>query len=470
MSTVTGSDGKTYTLGSTEYTNYLLGGNYFDTQTGAQIKTYTPPPTTAPTTTTDVKTESAFKTPDNVPYPSSNISTATASLSGTEAAIAESERIAAERKEEELRRIEAQAKQNSTLLSSLKNSLTSPTEARQDAQEETGIIPSEYFADQKARIAEIGTLTEEYNKVKASMEQQMAASYDKMASNSFIDNQRAQIKRNAEPELSMLSANINAKSAVMQALQGNFAQAQSFVNQAVQDAIAENKYQFDLFSAGYEMNQDIFDRMDSVYKTSYESAMDIARLKYEQALSEKSAIGQMMIDPALRGAGINITDTYEEALAKAQAVAGPNYLATQNLIHGDKGGTTNSTTGLTKELQEDFQLEMAFIAGIGEGAPQTREEASEFLRKSYTALASKYGDANFELLRKELDRLYPPASASTTQSSGGFLSGFKGLFSSPKPISTSTTSPTSLLPSMTGYKPLSLQPVEQSFFGNLFSQ
>ena len=193
----------------------------------------------------------------------------------------------------------------------------SSSQLRAEEYAKIGVSPTEYFADQKAKIAEIGSLTQEYNSVKAAKDQAIAGSYDKLATNSFINNQIAQIERNAAPRLNELSANINSKASVLQALQGNFAEAQRFVNQAVNDTTADYKFKMDTLSTFYELNKDVIDDLDKRYQTAFNNAFALAKETYDNQVTDRKEVGGLMINNPQ--AGILITDSVETAYQKAGA-------------------------------------------------------------------------------------------------------------------------------------------------------
>jgi hypothetical protein len=242
-----------------------------------------------------------------------NISDATAGSKGLQAMID----IQKQQAQDMLALEQERQSQQKGLLDKFMGSVTSPMEARQAAIKETGIDPQDYFAQQEKGIKEIESLTNDYNKVVEAKDAQVAMTQDKMGSMNFINNQTAQIERNAAPQLNRLSAQINAKAATLQALQGNFAEARSYINQAVQDATADTKFKYDMMKATYDMNEDSFNRIDSVYKTAYQGAMQVAQMQYEQEVADKRTIGELILQYNADGAGIMMTDSLEEAYAKA---------------------------------------------------------------------------------------------------------------------------------------------------------
>lgn len=369
---------------------------------------------TAPTNASQVNNNVGnTNLPTNIPG-MGNIAGATSATAGTQSYIDTQAQIAKDRQEQIRKQMELLNAQTKPLLDRLMGSL-SPEQTRLQAQQQTGINPEEYFADQKAKIAEIGTLTQEYNAAKAQMEQQLAQTQDKLGSMNFINNQTAQIQRNAAPVLNQLSANINAKSAVLQALQGNFAEAQNFVNQAVQDATAEYKYNADLYSTFYQLNKDAIETLDAPYKEAYTAALNLAQSTYEQSLKDKTKIGELMIDPALRNAGITMNDTIEQAYAKASAVAGPNYVASQAAIHGGSGSSssTTSTIKFTNTEQKNYDAFKSEIASYN-----SKEEALNDLQANKSAIITKIGQKGYDQLEKDINATFGGTSGGST--SGGF--------------------------------------------------
>jgi hypothetical protein len=240
--------------------------------------------------------------------------------------------------------LQTQQDQNKSFLSNLISSTPSTSQTRADAYSQIGIDPSQYFADQKSRITEIDTLNQEYNKFKAEADQQKAQliGQGRGIPMDLLNNQAAQIDRNAAPRLNMLSANINSKAAVLQSLQGNFNEARSFVNQAVEDATADTKFKFDTIKTFYDMNQDSINRLDTKYQNALQSSMELAKFKYEEDLSNKQYAGDAMIKYNSMGAGITINDTPGVVAQKIASVGGElGYLSEKKTVT-----TTPKSTGV----------------------------------------------------------------------------------------------------------------------------
>ena len=271
----------------------------------------TQPPSSAANITNNFSSTSIPSTQ----YSGGNISGALGGTAGVRAEVGSLEKMIADERARALAAEQTRQTESQSLLTKYLGSTTSPADARAKAQAETGINSADYFTDQKTRIAEIGTLTEEYNNVKMMKDQQLAATQDKLASNSFINNQSAQIERNAAPKLNQLSANINSKAAVLQALQGRFNEAQDYVRQAVADATADTRYKMDVYKEFYKLNEDNFDRVESIYSNSFKQSLALAEDQYRIDVANKTKVGNLMLDNPQ--AGILITDSLETAYQKA---------------------------------------------------------------------------------------------------------------------------------------------------------
>lgn len=268
----------------------------------------------APGNVADINSQfPTFKLPE-VPTEMGDIGLPSAGMAGMQQYISDYTKMLTEREQQ------FQKEQKSTLQTFM-DSLTSPKEAREQAWDETGMDVKEHFAEQQKGIKEVETLQGQYNDIVAAKDQQIAQTNDKMASMNFINNQVQQIERNAAPQLQRVSAQINAKAAVLEAQQGNFAQAQSYVNQAVQDAVADYKFKADMYSEMYKLNEDSFNRVSSIYSDAFKNQMALAQMQYEEQRLDKERVGELLLKYPT--AGIDIyKDSYTDALKKAGVVSG----------------------------------------------------------------------------------------------------------------------------------------------------
>lgn len=275
---------------------------------------------------------------------------------GTDVAMAEVNRLKEERAQAELNL----NKEAPSLWQRILDTAPDRTEVRNDILKQSGIDQTEYFADQKKRITEIDSLTQDYNATVAARDAQIAQTTDKLASMNFINNQTAQINRNAAPLLNQKASNINSKAATMQALQGNFSEALKFANLAVEDAVATYSDKVEAFKTTYNIWSDQLERIDSKYKEAYDAASKIADREYEAAKADKDFVKELMLKNP--NAGINIaTDTAESATRKYTAAGG----SIQDIVNmNEVNNSGNNSSPFTDVMQ----------AAINQGA--TPQEAA----------------------------------------------------------------------------------------------
>lgn len=308
-----------------------------------QGQTYTQPgAATPPTNVNNIVPTPDPTLPDTTPTPG-NIYDSTGVTAGitsqNDAQIAEINQINKDR--------ETAQKTNETILTKLMSlgSQNSTAQTRQDLSAQYGI---------QAKIAEIDSLTTDYNKLKSVKDAQVAKTQDVMGSMNFINNQTQQIERNAAPQLNELSANINSKAAIL-------SQNQDLVNQAVQDATADKKYQMDLVTTFYQMNQDTINNLDSDYKLALQNYIDGTTLDYKNATDTANQV--MELGMTYTKAGIKSTDTLDQAYAKIQSNSytldsantqslindrnNTNQVSTYSVKNGDEGRYIADKLGLT---------------------------------------------------------------------------------------------------------------------------
>jgi hypothetical protein len=209
--------------------------------------------------------------------------------------------------------------------------VTSPWEARDTAWEDTGMDVKDYFRTQEAGIKEVEALSTDYEKTKAERDDRIARIEDNQlgALEAGVDQRVLQTEKFYNTRLNTKSAEINAKAATLQAQQGNFAEAQKYVNQAVQDATADTKFRYDMFKTFYDMNEDTFDNVESIYKDAYTESMAVAENEHKLQVEEKTQIAEWLIK--YPNAGISLNDSLETAARKASSVSGKGTVDTDSM-------------------------------------------------------------------------------------------------------------------------------------------
>lgn len=173
-----------------------------------------------------------------------------------------------------------------------------------------------------SRLTEAENLAKDYNATKAEKEKIISKYEENLggALQAGVDMRVMAAEKLYNSRLNQKSADINAHTAVTQALQGNLTDARNYINQAVQDAVADKRDTMNAFIAFNNMNEDVFSRIDSRYANAYKEAMNFATAEYEQELSMKNMIAEYMLkNPE---AGIMIGDSLDTARQKLASVSG----------------------------------------------------------------------------------------------------------------------------------------------------
>lgn len=299
----------------------------------------------------------------------------------------------------------------------------SPDQAREDAA--TQLENEPFFAENKARRAEIETLNAEHRKINEAMETEKATIQNRMASTGFISRAEAAIERRYLPRLNSIAANINSKTAAMESARGDFNSAQNFIDRAVINATAEAKFNLDLFQTFREVNQDQIDRLDSDYKDALDRSFFEADRAYEQQVREKEQIGQLHMENP--DAGISIySDSLEDAMRKV----------------GDRGGNLSARRetrlglpevgggGLTTTERNNLSDYLTEIGSYG-----SREEALTDLATNSTKIIVDVGQQGFNTLEQEINRRFPETPGEAAAPLSAIEQRIADLKSGPVPLS-----------------------------------
>ena len=303
----------------------------------------------------------------------------------------------------------------------------SPSEARGEARSETGVSPADYFVQQRAGLAEIEKLNEEYNAIVEAKENKKAKFTGPGVTEGFVERADTAIEKEYAPKLNRLAANIKVKAAIFAAKQDNFKEAQTYVDQAVQDATADLKFNYDMFQTFYDINQDRIDKLDTKYSSAIKSGIEAAEKAYTVAYKEAEKKGELLIEGAK--AGVDLSSYFSRPLLEMQtalaadisAGGGTSFSPTQTNTGAQNAGLPIGTfRTLNRDVQNFFvsapQSQInninALIQNVKDGE-QTSEEATEVIDSSVLAPTVK----NY---LKELVSLSSPVETS------GFWNNFWG--------------------------------------------
>lgn len=275
--------------------------------------------------------ETSFQLPNNVPgnvggvqnasginvagggYGTTDISNIVGALAGFKTGDETLDKMNADR----LALLQSQMTQNQSLISKV---MGKGQDQLTEAVESLNQMQSEYLAERKKARAELEALTVDYNNTVALRDSQVAQSMGRKAPMSFINNQLAQIERNSAVVLNQKAANINAKTATLALMNEDYNMARSFLNDAVQLANTQYEREYQEALLVKEMNSDLFNGLDSIYKEAYDyrlQQLDYARQDNANRLNTVAGLIEQNYK-----AGININDSLETAFAKFTRAGG----------------------------------------------------------------------------------------------------------------------------------------------------
>jgi hypothetical protein len=151
-----------------------------------------------------------------------------------------------------------------------------------------GFDPTQQFAQQKAQLAEVDSLYEDYNKTVAMRDQQIADIQGRTGGTiDFANAETAKINRNANVVLTQKSSNINSKLAVMEAQNNNWENAQKFVNQAITDYTAGLTADYNMIQSFIDDNNDLISSLGTEYTNALNSRKALILDQINQAATDK---------------------------------------------------------------------------------------------------------------------------------------------------------------------------------------
>jgi LysM repeat protein len=237
---------------------------------------------------------------------------------------------------------------------------------REQELTDLGFEPTAFYAEQKASIAELNTLYDDYNATVAQRDQQIADVYGRPGqSMDFLNNQVAQINRNANVLLTQKSANINTKTAIMEAKNSNWDSAQKFVNQAISDYTAGLTADYEMATKFYDDNQDLIDSLGK---------------DYSNALKERNALILDQIQTAREDYQFEINRQMEQ---QGLDISLMNANTARINANGNGVGVSNSGVANSK-IEASFREDGGSLKAQIRAGALTNEEAYAQLRDLYS--------------------------------------------------------------------------------------
>jgi hypothetical protein len=266
--------------------------------------------------------------------------------------------------------------------------LTQEEKATQE-YEELGIKPAEYFAEKKADIAEMESLYASYNAKVAERDTKVAEVDNIGMPQNWTDDRKIVIQNKYNAELNLMAAGINSKAAIMEAKQGRFEEARSFVNEAVSAYVADMKFQYAQYQDFVEMNQEFLDSLGADYKDTLNKIDSALLQKIQLTEQEKTKVMELSVN--YPNAGITINDSYNEALAKTsrfeatQPEETTEFTTTQKLALEQAG-----LTGAARQTQLDYLQNQGLLGGTA----GTEAEFTEKVNRIQVFMNARIGTDN----------------------------------------------------------------------------
>lgn len=226
-------------------------------------------------------------------------------------------------------------------------------------------------------------------------------------SQTIIDGQQAKIQRQFAIRRNALAAELGARTATIQALQGNISIAQKMLEQAVSAKIYESEQKVQDYKDLIEFNKDIISSLDEETQKLLDRQYEEAKKARDDAKADAEKVAQLMIDNP--GAGVKIGDSVAEAARKV-AAAGGSIAARQEKRLGAQGGTGSLTPTQSNEANAAVSLyDSTLSEAMAQGAtPQQAVQAA-------VAIARGQG-TNLDLIQQKalLDRATKIKSGAVT--------------------------------------------------------
>lgn len=137
---------------------------------------------------------------------------------------------------------------------------------------------------------------------------------------SIIRGQQAKTQRQYAIRQAGLAAELGAKSATLQAIQGNVSLANKLAKDAVDAELFDFKQELQDYTELFELNEDTINSLDEETRTLLEENRDEVQRKLDEAREDKEKVAGLMVDNPK--AGVSISDTFEEAAQKVADAGG----------------------------------------------------------------------------------------------------------------------------------------------------
>lgn len=334
---------------SNEYETWISQGRTFDSSTGKWYEKATTTPTTTLTENksylsnllnvagdrgldvSQILTNPNY-VPPATPVEKYDYSAATSSAN----LLAEQFKSIQAQKDEAAKKLSEAGKENATdmasLISSYKPQTIDITGATETAEAKYGT--DDLLAKLQTQNVKVASLQGELQKLETEELTAIDTAEGRMASRGAIEGEKDTITRAYNIKKAYKSAELYAEAAVAQAYSSNYTEAQKLVTRAVDAYTTEIKQEIENYNNLFSLQSDWIQTLDKKEQNLLQSKYDELVSKEEQLRKDKTDILNLMLQ--YPNAGIDINDTMEGAVKKAQ----PYEAANQAAAAAAKAGTT----------------------------------------------------------------------------------------------------------------------------------
>jgi hypothetical protein len=254
-----------------------------------------------------------------------------------------------------------------------------------------------------AQNQKVQALQADIGQLQASQASEVENARTRLSSMESISSDINEINYKYGLQIAKKTASMTAEAALAQVYQGNLEQANKMVDTAVSAYTADKKAEVDKFDNLYSVYGSWISDLNTEEKQILENAHQAAKDTLAAAEEDTTAVMKMMIDPDYAQAGISISDTLEQAIAKA-AVWTANHpeVATTNLpnsydewsLAGGEAGTGYSYSDWLLQKQSTPQISTAqsSAATLGESLKgDDKKVSSDGYSQMYSLFKSQGG-------------------------------------------------------------------------------
>ena len=416
-------------VGSTAETNRLLGGTYFDTSTGSQIKPFTQADAqanmanyTIPTNTLQNQTPLPITTTPQPNYDADILAagaTDTSKQMTTTAQTALDAKIASE---------ESKVNDLSRQLSSLLETSGGQGQATLDAENAAGIPQMQQQL--QGVNSQIQTKLAEFNKIQSQYGELMQKNEMETIPMNLIIGKNAEVQRSLALQKNTFAAEIGLLQATAQGLQGQIELARQTADRAVDLKYQDIYRQIEIKQSQLGLVRDLLTadekKKAAILDQQYQTAQNNLAIQVANEKDKNATLLNLIQEYPT--AGILLSDTIDQATAKISAApagtsnnlmeisagaslfdpATGKFIATAPKSYAPSSSSSNngpssSPTGVKFTATEQKNYE-AFKSEIGSYANKT--QALTDLSANKSTIITKIGQAGYDLLLKDINSYF----------------------------------------------------------------